>query len=123
MSLEIGFAFIIEYEDPPHIWFVASDGSEHGDVLLLNFTTQHESSDTTCIVDPGEYSGLSHTSVVSYRHSRIESVGHIETLLLRKQAMSRPRVPSKIIERAQQGALKSQYVSPNKRRLITGAAG
>jgi len=108
--LACGDTFLIEDEDGPesHLWIVITPPSE-GEVVIVSVTSSRKKSETLVTLNKGDHPFIEHDSVIAYRYSRIVTTESIETAIRNGTARRREAVSAKLLKRAQEGLLESDF--------------
>lgn len=113
-----GFAYLNVLSEQPHLWFIASQSTDDGEVVLFMLSTRRPGSDTSCVIQPGEYSWVTRETVVVYRLSEIQTVDWVCKLVDNGFGKIRDAIPPEILKRAQEAALDSKYTPRRIQKLI-----
>ena len=116
-----GFAFLNVLLDPPHIWVVASEANDGGDVVLFMLSSLRSGADKTCIIDPDDYSALTKETVVVYGMAETRTIDWIRDKIENGFAKPKDAVPADVLERIQRGALASKHTARRIKRMITSS--
>jgi hypothetical protein len=99
-----------------HLHIVITPPSEAGEVVTVCVTTQIKRSETLVILAPACHPFIKHSSVISYRYSKIRCVSDIETALKNGSAKPRDPVSEEILRRAKAGLIDSDFTPNGVRR-------
>lgn len=91
-----------------HLWVVVSLPGADGSVAMVNFTSYREPCDESCILQPGDHSFIKRKTIVQY------GWGTMVSPAMQKKVQEQPQyedVSGSVLDRIQQGALKSQATS------------
>ena len=107
--------------DPIHYFVLTSlDVSIDGTLLCVYLKPLRLGSDTSCIIRPNEYPGITEDHVVEYGRANLADF-HALTEALENNpdvTWSSHKCSPELLRRIQEGALKSDYISPRYRKLV-----
>lgn len=113
-----GDAFFLTVADSHRFFVVYAEQPPLAKVVILNFTTHYPGKcDETCIVTLAEYSGISHDSVIAYRHGLVLEGDELRNFVARK-GTSLPQISQATLEKIVQGALASSFTPRKIKRLL-----
>ena len=97
-----------------HVWFIVTNPTAIGDVIITNFTSHEFPGKATCsedcvVVHPGEHPYLTKPSCIFYRDIRWTTVQQIMKGIAGEFRREEPLSPA-LLRRVQQGALDSDLV-------------
>jgi len=105
--------------NPPHLYFIVATPTSNGKYyILLNMTKKKPSSDTSCILLPGDHRSVEHESVIQYMQAIRTKPDLLQTVIKRGSFTPGPRASRDLIRRIQEGALKSPHFRPEYRWII-----
>ena len=107
--------------DPIRYFVLTSlDVSTDGTLLCVYLKSLRLGSDTSCVVRPDEYPGVTEDHVVEYGHPLLADFHALAGALENNPDVSwRSHLCSpELLRRMQEGALKSDYISPRYRKLV-----
>jgi hypothetical protein len=103
-----------------HLWVVVSLPDDDGAVALVNFTGwRSRLDDENCVIQPGEHPFVKKMTIVEYRRARVFSPAHQKAFI--DSVLCKPHVPvsARLLDKIQQGALRSDLTSGKVKALIT----
>ena len=105
---------------PRHIFVpVFHEQSDSDEMLLVNFTTLRQSSvDDTCILNPADYSELTHETTVAYSKSMIGKKSAFLTAVAMGNFIQLEDLPATTWQKIIRGAHRSDEISAVKKRLL-----
>lgn len=104
-----------------HTWVVLSDPSQDpGRVLIVSFTSYVSGvgMDTSCLVEPHEYSVLTNRSCLYYEDVREASVAALEAIEKAGRLQNRAAVSSALLQRIRDGAVASDECSEKHKQFL-----
>ncbi|MDE2966132.1 MAG: hypothetical protein OXS30_01410 [Chloroflexota bacterium] len=95
-----------------HLWIIASQEIDDGNVAVVNFTTHGPGERSHCsnhclVVAPGEHSYPSHESCIYFRGAQMMDIGLIRERVASGRYEAHDPVSPELLERIQLGALTS----------------
>lgn len=98
---------------PAHLWVVAC-GPVHDppQVVLVSLSSAREGSDRTTVLQRGDHPFVRHETVVFYQDARVVMVHQLEKLLAAEVARTREGCSPELLQRIQDGCLKSPRIEP-----------
>jgi hypothetical protein len=113
MPIGAGYTFVCE-----HLWIVVSDQNSDGEVLVVNVTSLRDSSDDTCILDPGEHPFIDHQSVINFRKAQVWRAQRIESAAANGAINPQQVCSTALLKRIREAALKSPFFTIKLRKYL-----
>ena len=117
----IGLGTTLRCNLPPrHIWVVLSNPAQTGgQILLANLTTLTEDCvDDACILEPADYSLLTHATTVAYSRALIATSAKLEGLIANSTFVEITPVPAEALAKILRGAYETRQLSASQKRLL-----
>jgi hypothetical protein len=99
-----------------HLQIIITPPSETGEVVTVCVTSQRKRSEMLVVLAANCHPFITHSSVISYRYSKIRCVADIETALKNGAAKARDPVSGEVLSRARAGLIDSDF-TPNGIRM------
>jgi hypothetical protein len=94
-----------------HLFIIIAIEEDSNTALLVNITSPKIACDNSCCIFVGEHRFVTHDSVINYADSRISAIPNIEYCLSNDIFKKHTPVTGKLLEKIQNGALKSPSIS------------
>ena len=119
--LKIGDTFLLPETSSgtEHLYIVITEPDAYGKAVCVNVTTAYSFSERTCVLQTGDHPFIKHESVVRYQYAKIldlklvdKGLNMAQSSFISKQHRS---CSKELLERVQNGLLKSRMVPHNVR--------
>lgn len=88
-----------------HLWVVISDPAQDAaNILIVNFTTLRQDSDTACVLQAGEHPFVKHATCVNYAGAKVVSEANLTALLQAGYLRHHASVSATLLQRLREGA-------------------
>jgi hypothetical protein len=104
-----------------HLQIVITSVSDSDEVVTVCVTTQVKRSETLVVLPANCHPFIKHTSVISYKYSKIRFVTEIETAIKNGTAKLRAPVSQEILRRVRAGLIDSDFTPNGVRRFYLEA--
>ena len=105
--------------NPAHLFFIVATPTSNGEYyILVNMTKKKPSSDTSCILLPGDHRSVKCESVIQYMEAMRTKAALLKTVIKEGSFIPGPRASRDLIRRIQKGALKSPHFRLEYRWII-----
>lgn len=105
---------------PRHIWIVlTAPARTNGEILLVNLTSLTDDCvDDVCILEPNDFTLLTHQTTVAYSRSQVGTTAKLDELIEQNVFTAVTSVPPATLQKILQGARDSRELPADKKRLI-----
>jgi hypothetical protein len=100
-----------------HLYIVAIVINDD-EVLLVNITTQHENSDSSCVLTIGDHDFIDRDSVISYKDAIKTNTNILEMNVKNGKISPRKPVSRELLDRILKGASNSKFLPEELRQYI-----
>lgn len=93
-----------------HLWIVVSNEVTGGKIAVANVTSYRgSSSDSTCLIHPGEHPFVRHVTCVVYRPAYLADIDPLRRASEQRTLQRHTPLSGELLLRVQQGALSSRF--------------
>lgn len=106
-----------DFKEEKHLHIVAVVINDN-EVLLVNITTKHENSDTSCFLTIGDYSFIDRDSVISYKDAIKTNINLLEMNVKSDKIFPRKPVSRELLDKILKGASNSKFLPEELKQYI-----
>ena len=107
----------------PHLYIVITDPDPIGNLVIVNVTSQGQSKDQSCVLNPGDHPFITRESVINYAEAIITNENTIQNGARGGVVQFDAAVTPKVLSKIQAGALASPQTESKVKNVVGAALG
>lgn len=114
-----GCAFVMAHGG--HLWIVITPPNDQSEAVIFNLTHLGNSSDESCIIEPGEHPWVRVRSQVCYGYGQVLTSERWDKIRVGEGFVQYQDADRELVGRIRSGAIQSRYTKPRLREMVRAA--